>query len=98
MATVTHETPNLDGIDATYASASAGGDQFTPTKRTVLHVKNSDASSHDVTITTHKTVSVPAGEDRFIGPFDPTLFQDADGLADITWSATTGMTFAVLRI
>lgn len=108
MATVSSQAPNLTGLNATYSAASGGGDKFTPTKRTMLHIKNGGGVSVTATITTPKTyaglavgdaaVTVPAGEERLAGPFDPELFQASDGLASIAWSATASVTFAVLRI
>lgn len=107
MSNRSTEVVSVDGVDATYHAAEAGGDTFTPGEHTFLHVKNSDTASHDVTVVTpievarqpvgDVTVSVPAGGDRFAGPFPRRYFAGSDGLADITWSATTGMTFAVLR-
>lgn len=79
--------------------------------RIIIHVKNGDASSKTVTIApevasrsvsgfgtmTKATISVaiPAGEDRFIGPFPFTAF----GVnPDIQYSAETSVTLAVLRV
>lgn len=108
MATYTAQVPSLAGTTPTYNAAAAGGDKFTPTKRTWLHVKNASAGAITATITTTKTVagqavadvavSVGAGGEEVIGPFDPEVFENADGLADIAWSATASVTFAVMRI
>jgi hypothetical protein len=76
-----------------------------------IHVKNGDASSKTVTIApeiasksvpgfgtmTKATISVaiPAGENRFIGPFHFNAF----GInPDIQYSAVTSVTIAVLRV
>lgn len=96
------------GIAPTY-NAAASGDKFRPDERTYLHVKNADSSSHTITIVTPGTqqglaiadlaVVVVNATERVIGPFPAGLFADpADGLAAITWSATTSMTWAVLRL
>lgn len=109
MATVSTEAIGLAGLNATYNAASAGGDKFTPTDKTLIHAKNGSGSQITVTIVTpgtsiggaaiaDLTVDVPAGEDRFIAPFPANHFAASDGLADLTWSATTSVTFAVLRI
>lgn len=108
MATLATEAVSKSGLNATYAAANAGGDSFTPDRSTFLHVKNGDAASKTVTIATPATmaglaiddvaVTIPAGEDRFIGPFPPDLFADTDGLADITYSAVTSVTVAVIRV
>lgn len=108
MATVQSERIQIEGTEATYNSASGGGDKVAGGDDVVLHVKNGDASDHDVTIVTpgevagqaigDVTVTVPAGEERFIGPLTPSIFEGSDGLVSLTWSATTSMTFAAVRV
>ncbi len=108
MATVPAQVVQLAGIAPTYQPASAGGDKFTPTGRTFLHVKNASAAAVTVTVVTpgsvaglaiaDLTVSVPAGGDRMVGPFPPEHFAGQAGLADVTWSATASVTFAVLTL
>lgn len=72
-----------------------------------LIVKNGDSSSHTVTITTPSTLAtgdaypdkayvVPAGEMWFI-PMLAIYADFTDGLAHLTWSATTSMTRAVFK-
>lgn len=80
-------------------------------RRIFLHVKNGDASSHTVTVTpvqaskdvqgfgtmTKATVAVaiPAGADRFIGPFPMAAFGAEPA---ITYDAVTSVTLAVLEV
>ena len=80
----------------------------------ILHVRNGDASSHTVTITAQDTghevpgygamtksdvqVAVPAGEDRFIGPFPRQAFNDANGKVQVSYDAVTGVTIAALKV
>ena len=80
----------------------------------VLHVKNTDAAARTVTVTAQKTskpvggfgtmtkadavVAVPAGEERFIGPFAPQAFNDAAAKVQVTYSATANLTIAALKI
>ena len=107
MATVQSERIQIDGTQPTYNAASGGGDKVAPGDDVHLHVKNGDASEHTVTIVTPGTVAgqaigdvavaVPAGEEVFIGPLVARHFEGDDGLVSITWSATTGMTFAAIR-
>lgn len=108
MATRATQQVTRTGIAATY-NAAASGDKFRPDERTMLHVVNGDSSSHTITIVTPGTVNglaiadlvvtVPNGASRMIGPFPAGTFAaSADGLASITWSATTSMTWAVLRL
>lgn len=105
MATVSTEVVDRDGLTANYPNASSGGDQIAPSDHTMIHVKNGSGGSLDVTLVTpqqvagldveDRVVPVPAGGDAFIA-VDNTYRNDS-GLADITWSATSSVTFAVLR-
>lgn len=107
MATVATQQISLAGLAATYSAASAGGDEFTPGDGVFLHVKNGSGGAVTVTVVTPGTVvgqaiadvanSVAAGGEEFLGPFPAQHFAGADGKADITWSATTSVTFAVLK-
>lgn len=110
MAVLTVQQVALTGLNPSYAAASAGGDSFDNDGRTVLHVKNTNASSRTVTVASQKpavpglapsnnAVSVPAttGE-RFIGPFDPTVWNDSNGDVQVTYSADAGVTIAAIRI
>lgn len=80
----------------------------------VVHVKNGDVASKTVTVTAQRTsqkvaafgelsksdiqVSIPAGEDRFIGPFPKAAFNDGAGKVQVTYSATTSVEIAALRV
>jgi len=109
MATLTPQVPTLAGLTPSYAAANAGGDQVPCDDRTFLHVKNTNASSRDITITTPGTVdglavadvavTVPANTgDKMIGPLKASLFADANGFAQVGYSAATGVTVAAVRI
>lgn len=106
MATRATETIAATGTVATYYAASAGGDKVTPDEGTLLHVKNANASSTIVTLTTPGTVSglaiadravtVTNGTEQFI-PLSTLYRNPTDGLADIAWSVSASVTFAVVR-
>lgn len=108
MASYDAERIQIAGTAPTYNAAAAGGDKVPPGADVVLHVKNGDASAHTVTVVTPGTVagqaigdvavSVPAGGERFIGPLTPRVFAGSDGKVDLTWSATTSMTFAAIQL
>jgi hypothetical protein len=108
MATVALQRPSLTGLAAAYAAASAGGDKFDPGEHVTLHVKNASAAAITATVETPNTVlglaiadvavSVPAGGDRFIGPFPRGHFAGAGGLVSVTWSATASVTFAPIAV
>lgn len=109
MATVATQALAFTGADPTYSAASGGGDRFTPGPGVFLHVKNGSGSSINATLTVTsstdglvcgngtRVVAVPAGADRKI-PVPARTYQAADGLADVAWSATTTVTFAVLTV
>lgn len=106
MATVSTEVVDTDGLTATYANASTGGDQVAPSEHTFIHVKNGSGGSLDVTLVTpqqvdglsvsDRTVTVATDGEAFIAV--PNLYRNDSGLADITWTATSSVTFAVLRV
>lgn len=80
-------------------------------KRIFLHVKNGDASSHTVTVSAIESsldipgyglmskndiaVAVPAGEERFIGPFPRFAFGNTPAIA---YDDVTGVTVAVVKV
>lgn len=77
-------------------------------------VKNGDVAVKQVTITAqdasetvagfgaltkaHAIVSVPAGEERWIGPFPRKAFNDAAQKVQITYDAVTSVTVAAVRL
>jgi hypothetical protein len=96
----------VTGLEATYTSASDGGDTIAPDNGLVLHVRNADASDKTVTVVRpgaqygqanpDVAVVVTAGENRFIKI--PRELADTDGLIDVTYSAVTSVTVALLRV
>jgi hypothetical protein len=109
MATLTPQTPTLTGITPSYAAAAGGGDQVQCSDRLFLHVKNTNAATRTVTVATPNNVeglaisdvSVVVGAttgDVMIGPLKASLFADANGFAQITYSATTNLTVAAIQV
>lgn len=114
MATLSVQEFAQDGLDATYDAADAGGDVVTNRGSLVLHVKNGDASSHTVTVTAQTTtvevsgygvadlddvvLAIPAGEERFLGPFPVKTFNDANQQIAITYDAVTSVTIAAIKL
>jgi len=113
MATLTKQVVTLSGIGPTYAAATGGGDEFVPSDKSLLHVKNGSGSPITVTIVTPRTdprsgqaisdvaVSVPATGERMIGPFPRQAFAGttaADPEADITYSGVTSLTIAHIEL
>ncbi len=113
MATLTAQDSTDSGADLTFLSASGGGDQFLNASNTLLIVKNDDASSKDVTVTAQSTSvntpgygtttkadtvhTVAAGAVAIIGTFGSRAFNDSDGFIQVTYSAVTSLTVAVLK-
>lgn len=109
MADLIAQEIDLDGLAAAYSAASVGGDTLTPNIDVFLHVKNGGGSSINVTVVTpnlaagglaiaDSVTAIPAASDRFIGPFPAKHFaRSSDGKADITYSAVTSVTVAVLK-
>lgn len=74
-----------------------------------LHFKKTGAGACTVTITTpnqvqgldisDQTVTIPATTgDKFVGPFPPSLFNDASSDVTFTISDTVGLSWAILRL
>lgn len=95
-------------VTPTYNNADSDGHLIPNNGKMWLHVVNDDASPTTVTVETTKTinglavadlaVTVPAGEQRTIGPFNKDTFDNGDGEVKVTFSNVTSVTFAVLAL
>lgn len=104
MATRLPEEVSIAGLAATYHAAAAG-DKVPP--GCLLVVKNTNGATRDLTLATpgtahglaiaDATITIPATTGERYVPVPHTGFTGADGLVPLTWSATTGVTFAVIR-
>ena len=107
MAVLTVGTISLTGV-ATNLQAVSSTDEFANDGNTFLDVNNGSGSSINVTFTTPGTVggvaienpviAVAAGARKRIGPFDPSVFNAADGNVDVAFSATTTVTAEPVRL
>lgn len=112
---LTLQVTDREGLEATYANANADGQAFdNASGKVILHVKNGSASPVTVTIgsagsldgrtVAALSVAVPAGEDRFIGPFPGALYNAADNTLNIdeavsiSFSAATDVTVAAIKL
>jgi hypothetical protein len=106
MAEITAQVVTVDGL-AIIFEAAASGDTASCGAGYTLHVRNGDSSSHDVTIAVpgtlatgdaypDKTYSIAAGAQVAI-PILAVYKDPSDGLAHLTWSATTSMTRALVK-
>jgi hypothetical protein len=108
MATLTVQDVSTAGLEATYAAAAGGGDQFANDGKTLIHVKNGSVGDITVTIvsqracdqgSTHNTaVVVTAAEERFIGPFEVSRYNDASGFVQLTYSGVTSLTIRPMSV
>jgi hypothetical protein len=112
MADLTLQEFDLAGLTPSFSAADVAGDSFVNNGKTLLYVKNGDASSHDVTLNIQKTitiggiditlsnptVTVPASDEKIIGPFSQDWFNDADGNVSVDYDAVTSVTVAALKL
>jgi len=104
---LTVEKSSLEGLDPTHNSANADGNFFQNSGKEILIIKNGDASAHTATIAsaddcnqgfTHNVeITVPAGEERVVGPFKQKRF-NTSGQASITYDDVTSVTVAVVQV
>lgn len=108
MATLSKQMISRAGLTPSYAAASGGGDAFANSGAEFLHIRNGGGSSVTLTIATQlnvhglavadHTVTVPAGEERLVGPFPVGTFNDDEGMVQLGYSGVTSVTVAVLRM
>lgn len=108
MATLSVLEITRAGVDVGAVAAGAGGDEFANTGEEFLYVKNADASGKVVTIVTQqtidgqavadRTVSVAASEEKFIGPFQTSVYNDTDGLVQVTYDDVTSVTVRAVKL
>lgn len=115
MAVLTVQNISETGLTPSFVAAAGGGDSFVNSsdERTFLVVKNTDASTKDVTVTAQKTsakvggfgqltkgdivVTVPATTGEKWIGPLAEAFNDAAGSAQVTYSAVTGVTVSAVK-
>jgi hypothetical protein len=105
MALLAPQQIGVVGLKPTFAAATALGDTIKPQDGLILVVINGDASAKTVTLVRPGSQygqanpdvarSIPAGERWYFKV--PREFADTDGLIDITYSAVTSVTVALVR-
>jgi hypothetical protein len=112
MASLALQEFDLAGLTPSFAVADVAGDSFVNNGKTLLYVKNDDASAHDITLNIQKSitiggisislsnpiVTVPANDEKIIGPFSQDWFNDADGNVSVDYDAVTSVTVAALKL
>lgn len=112
MADLTLQEFDLAGLTPSFTAADSDGDAFVNNGKTLLYVKNGDGSSRDVTLNIQKTitiggiditlsnptVTVPANDEKIIGPFSQDWFNDVDDKVNVDYDAVTSVTVAALKL
>jgi hypothetical protein len=103
------------GLDPAYTAATADGHAFDNTsEKVIIHVKNGGAGASVLTIdipgtvdsqtVTDKTVSVPAGGERIIGPFPRAIYNQnniplsLNQAIHINTDVQTSVTYAAIKL
>lgn len=99
------------GLTAVYAPAAVGGHQIENNGKVILHVRNGSAADVQITIRSgymrhglklaDRVITVADGGAAFIGPFDPTTYNQTDGGAGqvyVDYSGAEDVTIAALLI
>jgi hypothetical protein len=102
VAALDHTTTGGIDYDTKMVAANAGGNSFANNGQQFVLVSNEDVEEFPVVkvvtvafgvngkvdglTPTARTYSVAIGKRRLIGPFPPALFNDADGLVQLTYS------------
>jgi hypothetical protein len=104
---LTNQNVKRTGLTPTYGAANAAGHSFANSGRELLHVKTVGTPT-TVTIQTPGTVdglavaelviSLLANEERLIGPFPPSVYNQAGDEVYVDFSAVTAVTVAALKI
>ena len=108
MTTLVVQEIDQDGVVVTFVAATAAGDDFLNDGRTYLEIVNGGAGAVVVTADSKSncnqgfdhdlTLSVGAGLTGRLGPFEPTRFNGADGLMDVTYDQDLTVTVAAVRL
>lgn len=108
MATLSPTTVDRSGFDLSgLAAAAGGGDAFATTGQEFFIIKNGDGSDHTVTFAIQQKVdgvtptaaahTITAGHTKVFGPFPYGIYADGNGLVQVTYSAVTTVTVAVVK-
>jgi hypothetical protein len=108
MAVLTVQQAVPAGLAASAASAAGGGDQYPNNGKTLLKVINGGGSSIDVTIAPTNTVkgysledivvAVAGGATKYLGPYEPALFNNSSGRVAVAYSSVTSVTVAAISL
>jgi len=108
-STLTSQAITDTGLEETTEAANVDGNAITGDGKQILHLINASGGDIVATIVTggtlqgkavvDTTVTVTAGEERYIGRFNPALYNDpTTNLVNIDYDGVTSLTVAVLSI
>lgn len=107
MAILTQQSSISAGLEATYATADAAGDEVPFHSALFLHIKNDDGDAVTITVLSPRlcnqgfshpqVVTIPAGENRFIGPFAQRFIQSTNNIK-WTYDDVDGVTVAAIVV
>ena len=113
MAVLSTQSAVLTGATLTYGACADGGDKFRAGEHTMLAVTNASGGAIVVTVDDPNSdsptsaagfnpdvvVSVGAGTTKIFGPFPSARFRNSsDGLVNVTYNATVGLSIAVVSV
>jgi len=114
MAVLNPQAFSETGLAPSTSAAAAGGDQFENTGREIVAVTNGGGSSVTVTVAAQSVSkdvpgygtmtkangggAVAAGVTKYFGPFPTRAYNNASGRVSLSYSSTTSVTVAVLRL
>lgn len=108
MAVLEAQKITQAGLAPAFQAADVAGDEFPNGGRTYLHVKNAGAAAITVTVNSQKpcnqgfdhdlSVSIAAGGEALIGPFEPGRFNNSSGRVAVTYSDVTSVTVAAIEV
>ena len=114
MATIVPLKIIEDGVTGALASCGAGGDEFNNSGVEFIRIYNGNASTRTVTVTAQTanfylprygkltkanvTDTVANGETIFLGPFRPSVWNDANDKVQVTYNAVTDLKIEVLYL
>lgn len=110
MSLRTPTVVDRNGVDLAGTAADVAGDTWANSGQEFVVIKNGSGAGITVTLNirptaidgtlgtvTDPTVAIAAGATRIIGPFPPGLYNDAQGLAQVLYSAVTTVTMTVIK-
>ena len=105
MATITPLKITEDGVTGAFGNCAGGGDEFTNSGVEFVRIYNGNASTRTVTVTAQTTnyylprygkltksnitKTVANGNTVFLGPFRPSVFNDASEKVQVTYVKTS---------